>query len=753
VKFNVGRTRRPVSRLKGASPVSAAFDDWVAKARTIKIEDEIARRGVKLNGGIDRCGSCPKCGGDDRFSINVKKQVFHCRGCDTGGDVIALVEHLDDCDFISACTKLTGEPPPKPNGGNRGAAPKKITTAIFEYCDESGAIVYAIERTEYQNVDGTFVLKDGKRKKTFRQRRPDPEHPGEWLWNVDGVGKILYRLSEVIEAVAAGHLVFVVEGEGKVDALRELGIAATTNPGGAGKWQHEFGEHLRGADVILLPDNDEPGWKHVHEVGAALVGIAGRTRVLVLPDLPAKGDIRNWLAAGGTREQLDVLVEAAPNWQLPEEAPSDKERDKAKAKAATDELKLIDELAKASRLDYEKRRRDEARRMGIRSSALDDEVAARRAERAEEEGPPPLFGHWVVEPWPEAVDTSELLLAIVGRIKRHVILSDDEALTVALWILFSWVHAAAAVHSPLLLVTSAERDSGKSQLMNLIGFLVCRALSTVGIGEAALFRSIERYQPTVFVDEADTLLVDNEPLRAVLNSGWTRGSCVLRCVGDDHVPHAFPTFCPKAIGMKGRKLPDTTLSRAIIVEMKRKKATEKVNTHFRSIDDAGLAELRRRALRWADDSGEKLQDAEPNMPPGFDNRLGDNWHLLLAIADYAGGEWPGKARKAAAKLSKVADIASTNALMLADIKAVFDGPEKGIEPFERVSSAELAETLGNMKDRPWAEWKSGKPITQVQLARVLKDFGIYPENIKLSSGAVVRGYLRSQFEDAWERYL
>ena len=154
-------------------------------------------------------------------------------------------------------------------------------------------------------------------------------------------------------------------------------------------------------------------------------------------------------------------------------------------------------------------------------------------------------------------------------------------------------------------------DVGRSQLrQDAVGqrrsaFLCRGARCAVEISEAALFRGIEKWQPTIIVDEADVLLVDNEPLRAVVNSGWTRGSCVLRCIGDDNTPHAFPTFCPKVIGMKGRKLPDTTLSRSIIIEMKRKKTSETV-VHFRSIDDAGLAELRRRALRWANDNGEKL---------------------------------------------------------------------------------------------------------------------------------------------------
>jgi DNA primase len=82
---------------------SAAFEAWTARARTVRIEDETARRGIKLKRvGAEQVGPCPKCGGEDRFSINVKKQVFHCRGCDGGGDVIALVKHLDGCDFLAA---------------------------------------------------------------------------------------------------------------------------------------------------------------------------------------------------------------------------------------------------------------------------------------------------------------------------------------------------------------------------------------------------------------------------------------------------------------------------------------------------------------------------------------------------------------------------------------------------------------------------------------------------------------------------
>src|ERR1700751_5479150 len=92
-----------------------AFNSWADKARAVPIEREIERRGLKLRGVVDRSGPCPKCGGDDRFSINTKKQVFNCRGCDVGGDVIALVQLLDGVSFIEACTILAGERP-KTNG-------------------------------------------------------------------------------------------------------------------------------------------------------------------------------------------------------------------------------------------------------------------------------------------------------------------------------------------------------------------------------------------------------------------------------------------------------------------------------------------------------------------------------------------------------------------------------------------------------------------------------------------------------------
>ena len=132
------------------------FEAWVQRARAVPIEDEIDRRSIKLKRvGVELVGPCPACGGNDRFAINIKKQVFNCRGCSIKGDVIQLVEHLDGIDFIAACTTLAGEPPPKADGKvtNKGAieSSKKVVVATFEYSDENGDVLFAKDRIEFKN--------------------------------------------------------------------------------------------------------------------------------------------------------------------------------------------------------------------------------------------------------------------------------------------------------------------------------------------------------------------------------------------------------------------------------------------------------------------------------------------------------------------------------------------------------------------------------------------------------------------------
>jgi Protein of unknown function (DUF3631) len=165
--------------------------------------------------------------------------------------------------------------------------------------------------------------------------------------------------------------------------------------------------------------------------------------------------------------------------------------------------------------------------------------------------------------------------------------------------------------------------------------LVRRGVSSVNITGPALFRSIEKWKPTFIIEEADTLLTNNDDLKEVVNGGWTRGETVIRCDPETNEPRPYSIFCPKAVGMVGRKLPPATLSRAIIIAMQRKRPDE-VTDDFDYIDHDGFNELRSQLARFAADHIEALAKAKPEVPSGFHNRVRANWLLLLAIADRTG---------------------------------------------------------------------------------------------------------------------
>jgi hypothetical protein len=171
---------------------------------------------------------------------------------------------------------------------------KARIVSTYDYTDEKGALLFQVVRFE---------------PKDFRARRPDVR--GGWTWNLEGVRRVLYRLPDLLRT----ERVLIVEGEKDVEALVKVGLTATCNPGGAGKWREDFSRALQGKEVVILPDNDEPGQKHAEQVAGSLHGIAKAVKVLNLPGLPPKGDVSDWLSGGETREGLLELAENAPEWK------------------------------------------------------------------------------------------------------------------------------------------------------------------------------------------------------------------------------------------------------------------------------------------------------------------------------------------------------------------------------------------------------------------------------------------------------
>ena len=230
-----------------------------------------------------------------------------------------------------------------------------------------------------------------------------------------------------------------------------------------------------------------------------------------------------------------------------------------------------------------------------------------------------------------------LLDEIAATLKRYVVMDEQARHSTALWVVHSYLLDAFMI-SPRLAVRSPMKRCGKTTLLDVLGWLVMRALPTANVSAAAVFRVVEGYRPCLLVDEADTFLAGADDLRGVLNSGHRRGGSVLRTVGDDHEPRAFATYAAVAIGIIGT-LPDTLADRSISVDLKRKLSSE-VTESFR-IDRVGHLEvLARKAARWAQDNAVQIAAADPDMPPGVHSRAADNWRPLFAIADAAGGEWP-----------------------------------------------------------------------------------------------------------------
>ena len=379
-------------------------------------------------------------------------------------------------------------------------------------------------------------------------------------------------------------------------------------------------------------------------------------------------------------------------------------------------------------------------------------VDAALRSRARETGRSNASGSTVLlqspDPWPEPIDGPAMIDTIASTITRYIALPEHAAHAISLWILHCYAFEAAFV-SPILAITSPEKRCGKTTLVEIIGALAPRVLMASNITPAALFRSIEKYQPILLIDEADTFLSKHDEMRGLLNAGHYRSTAqVIRSVGEDNEPRIFSTWCPKSIALIG-KLKGTLEDRAIPISMRRRTPEEAIVPLRRDRIHDELSETRRRAARWVKDHLERIREVEPEAVPGLDDRAQDNWRPLLGIADVIGEGWPEKARATALGLSGGVDESdSTPAVqLLDDIRRLFIDRRETV-----LSSEELVDSLISKEDRPWGEWRRDKPLSKIQLARLLKRFGITPTQTH-RNGERIRGYALNQFDDAFLRYL
>jgi 5S rRNA maturation endonuclease (ribonuclease M5) len=240
------------------------------------------------------------------LAVNPQKNCWMCGPCGASGNAWELAAFLsrlqpDDKAGIAAWLRQKGL--------LSGDSSKDRIEAVYNYTDEAGTLLFQTVR---------YTPKD------FRQRRPDGN--GGWVWNLEGVRRVLYRLPEVLES----KYTLILEGEKDCETARNLGLVATCNPCGAGKWSADYSECLRDKRVVIIGDNDEPGRKHAREVARSLVGVAAMVKLIEA--LSNSKDLSVWVEKGGTRDSLLEIIKQAPEvkaedlkaWGVTNHAPRDR---------------------------------------------------------------------------------------------------------------------------------------------------------------------------------------------------------------------------------------------------------------------------------------------------------------------------------------------------------------------------------------------------------------------------------------------
>ena len=345
-------------------------------------------------------------------------------------------------------------------------------------------------------------------------------------------------------------------------------------------------------------------------------------------------------------------------------------------------------------------------------------------------------------------DGAALLDELRTALTRYVVFPTPEAAdAVTLWIAAS--HGQAAwEHAPRLAAVSPEKRCGKSRLMDVAEATCRRPMVTVNISPAALVRSIaEDDPPTLFIDEADTIFgpkaSDNhEDLRGIVNAGHQRGRPYLRYDITTRSVENMPTFCMVCLAGIG-DLPDTIMDRAIVVRMRRRSPGEQVAPFRTRRDGPPLRDLGDRLSGWVAANLARLRDAVPEMP--LEDRAADTWEPLIAVADLAGGPWPGRSHKAALLLiaaENAADAeASLGARLLADIRDTFRDWTVSF-----MTSQDLLMALRKIDDAPWREID----LSTRALADRLRPYGVKP---RPNSAGSARGYRLEDLAEPISRYV
>jgi Protein of unknown function (DUF3631) len=345
---------------------------------------------------------------------------------------------------------------------------------------------------------------------------------------------------------------------------------------------------------------------------------------------------------------------------------------------------------------------------------------------------------------------SRLVYDLMAFIRRYVVMSPEQLLVTALWIIHT--HCIAHVEqTPYLAVTSPEKRCGKSRLLETIEMLSARSWSAIMPSEAVVYRKVDIDVPTLLLDEVDAIFNPKtadryEGLRALLNNGHRRGAMVPRCIGTSTDIAEFSTFCPKVLAGIGT-LPDTVADRAIPIRLERKTRQDTTSRFKRREVKPDADALRKRVEKWAKQHGPSLAKAEPDMPDQLNDRMQEGCEALVAIAEILRcGRQSREALVTLLEGERLDDQESMRIRLLRDIRVVFDKCEARV-----ISTKRLMLELITIDEAPWATYY-GRGIDPRDLSNLLRHYDIKSTTVRLKSGPA-KGYKRDAFHDAWERYL
>ena len=488
-------------------------------------------KGVKSAGKKQWLALC--LGHNDREqSLSVKESdgtiLLHCfAGCELTDILMPLGLEPKDLFLDSHKTKL----------GHREIE------AIYHYTDANGK-PFEVVRT---------------RLKGFYQRRPDGK--GGYINDLKGIVPALYHQDKLKQAIDNNEPVYIVEGEKDADRLWSLGLVATTNPMGAGKWRNNYSEALHGADLIIIPDNDGPGRDHANHVAKSCYGITNGIRILELPG--ECKDVSDWLDKGHTVDELRRLTDMCPDYEptLDTIEPK-KDGEVREASFAIIDHCLYEQVYsddQSAFVEYDVNTGEVKTVTHIMQG--ETKIIPRQGEELKL-GAVKLSSGVI-----EYGDTLSLLWEIETHIFRYLDVSDAFRKFAGYYILLSWLYDKFTTLPYLRFL--GDTGCGKSRALDVCGRLCYKPTLVSGcITPAPIYRMLRRWNGTMILDEADLRNSDeyNEVV-TILNCGFEQGRPVIRATKDNPDKLQFlPTFGPKAFATR-RRFKDPALEARCLTEI------------------------------------------------------------------------------------------------------------------------------------------------------------------------------------------